>query len=43
MFIGSLANLFWILVATALFCVQDHDRIEDLQPIHQHPPVSLRA
>lgn len=33
MFIGSLANLFWILVATALFCVRDQDLPERLASI----------
>lgn len=42
MFIGSLANLFWILVATALFCAHDYDRIEEVQPILQDPPATRR-
>jgi O-antigen ligase len=35
MFIGSLANLFWILVATALVCVPDPGRVEEPQPAHR--------
>lgn len=43
MFIGSLANLFWILVATGLFCVSDQDRAERLASIPQDSPATVRA
>ena len=43
MFIGSLANLFWILVATALFCVRDQGSPERLRLIPQDSPATVRA
>jgi heptosyltransferase-3/putative inorganic carbon (HCO3(-)) transporter len=43
MFIGSLANLFWILVATALFCARDQGSAERLPSIPQDSPATVRA
>ena len=43
MFIGSLANLFWILIATALFCVRDQGSPERVGSIHQDSPATVRA
>ena len=43
MFIGSLANLFWILAATALFCVRDQGSPERLPSIPQDSPATVRA
>jgi heptosyltransferase-3/putative inorganic carbon (HCO3(-)) transporter len=43
MFIGSLANLFWILVATALFCVRGQGSPERLPSIPQDSPTIVRA
>ncbi|MGE3153736.1 MAG: O-antigen ligase family protein [Nitrospiraceae bacterium] len=43
MFIGSLANLFWILIATALFCVEAQARDERLLASPQDSPIPGRG